>query len=379
MEKFDLILKNGRILDPSQNIDMDGDVAISGKKIAYVGASIDAQAKRSFDMSGFIVCPGLFDVHAHINYRGQANGMPPDLADIPYGVTYVFDAGSTGISAYRALADMLSLRDVKSKLALNVSPIGLIMTTKANESVDPALWDMDAFEEAIDYCGDRFWGFKIRISKHIVGNLGLYPLEKTIELAERYGKKVMIHATNPPEEMGVVSEMLRPGDILSHVYHGTGLDIFTSGILDEKVRASQKRGVIMDVSPGMGNFSLAVAKRAIAEGFYPDTISTDLNTTNWNNPMVFSLTAVMSKFLAMGMSLPEVIRTVTSNAAKAMQEDGLGTLKAGTPADITVLKLIPKKFQHFDKFGNTLDSDQMLTAAMTVVNGRVLYQSTETL
>ena len=135
----------------------------------------------------------------------------------------------------------------------------------------------------------------------------------------------------------------------------------------------------MDVSPGMGNFSLAVAKRAVAEGFYPDTISTDLNTTNWNNPMVFSLTAVMSKFLAMGMPLPEVIRSVTSNAAKAMDEDNLGTLKVNTPADITVLKLVSKKFQHFDKFGSTLDSDQMLSAAMTVVNGRVLYQSTETL
>lgn len=377
--KFDLLLKDGRIIDPSQNIDMIGDIAVNQKKIAYLGASTQASAKKTYDMSGYIICPGLIDIHTHINYRGQANGMPVDLADIPYGVTYAFDAGSTGISAYKALLQMLANCDTRSKIALNVSPIGLIMTTKVNEPVNPALWDMDAFEEAIEYGQDRIWGFKIRISKNIIGEQGLYPLEKTIELAEHYGKKVMIHATNPPEEIGTVAELLRPGDILSHIFHGTGLHLYATGSIDRKIRDSQGRGVIMDVSPGQGNFSLAVAKRAIEDKFYPNTLSTDLNASNWNNPMVFSLTAVMSKFMALGMSLNDVIRTTTVTPAKAMQEVDLGTLKLGTTADITALKIIQKNVLFFDKFNNTLRGDQILSTVMTIVNGKILYQSTETL
>ena len=135
----------------------------------------------------------------------------------------------------------------------------------------------------------------------------------------------------------------------------------------------------MDVSPGQGNFSLAVAKRAIEDKFYPNTLSTDLNASNWNNPMVFSLTAVMSKFMALGMSLNDVIRTTTVTAAKAMQEVDLGTLKLGTTADITALKIIQKNALFFDKFNNTLYGDQILSAVMTIVNGKILYQSTETL
>lgn len=377
---YDIIIKNGRILDPGQNLDQKADVAISNGEIVQISPQINEPAVRTVNAEGCIVCPGLMDIHTHINYRGQDNGMAVDLGNIPYGVTYAVDAGSTGISSYRAFLLMLNSCDTRTKVFLNVSPTGLIMPSKVEEPVDPSLWDRASFDEAIREYGDAILGFKIRISKNIVKELGIAPLDATVELAQSYHKKVMIHATNPPIPMAEVVEHMRSGDIISHIYHGNGLHLFADGEMSERVREAQRRGICMDVSPGQGNFSIAVARRAIAEGFLPDTISTDMNRANWNHPMVFSLTAVMSKMMALGMQLPDVIQATTWNAAKAIgEEKRLGALLVGRSADITVLRQVNRPVTWFDKYGNIAQGTTVLSPVSTIVNGKLLYQSIETL
>jgi len=376
----DILIRGGRLYDPGIGLDRTGDLAITGRNIAAMCPDEPVAAARTINAEGCLVLPGLIDIHTHLNRFGTYIGMNPDIAGIPMGVTAMVDGGSTGVSNVRAFLRQLDGYEIKTKIALNICAGGQIMSTQYTECVDPAVWDIGLFERVFEDYSDRIIGLKIRTSRNIVGELGMIPLQKTVELAEHLGTRVIVHSTNPPCTMAELADMLRPGDMIAHMYHGNGNTILENGAVAEGVKAAQERGILFDVSQGQGNFAIPVAGQAIAEGFYPDTVSTDLNIESWNNPLVFSLLMTMSKLLALGLPLDKLIVGVTSVPAEVMGLGGrLGTLSLGSCADVTVVQYRERPTTFADLYKNTLKANRILLPMATVIDGQIQYQSPETL
>lgn len=304
--------------------------------------------------------------------------MPVDIVNIPNSVTATADAGSTGVSNYRGLLDYLSTCETKTKIMLNVSACGIIMPTQFGEPVDPALWDVGLFDEAFAECGEKLIGLKIRISRDIVGELGLTPLKKAVELAERYQTRVIVHPTNPPATMEEIVSILRTGDVLTHVYHGEGNSILDGEKVLDAIWEARARGVLFDCANGKANTKLTVVRQALKNNFLPDTISTDLTLTSWKNPWIFSLPVVMSKYMALGLTLEEVILCTTANAAEQLGMAGdWGTLQEGSSADISILELKDRISCYPDRYGDFTEGHRMLMPRGTVIDGSALYVSAE--
>ena len=355
---IDLLIRNGTIFDPGQKLNQTGDIAVHRGVIIAVGQNLEYKAERELNAKGFYVVPGLIDVHTHINWKGNYIGMPADLGCIPNGVTATIDAGSTGVSNYRALVQYMDTCEVKTKMMLHASASGQIMSKQFAENIDPDVWNLDLFERAFEELKGRVIGLKLRVSRNVVKEMGLYPLEKAVQLAEHLGKD----------------------DVMCHMYHGEGHTILEKGKISEELWKSRERGVIYDVSQGKGNFSIKLAGEAIRQGFLPDTISTDLNIENWNDPWDFSLLMTMSKLMALGMSFEQVIYTTTAAAAKMFGEPGkLGILKEETPADITILQIADQKIVFRDKYDDTVEGHQILKPMATIIDGNLRYCSSDML
>ena len=373
--KADYLIRNGRLLDPGKGLDEVADLAVKDGKIAALGGRLDIESEHVLNAEGLLVTAGAMDIHAHIYDAGVWNGMPADLAAIPMGVTAVVDAGSAGVSNYQGLLRICERGRIRSKIMLNVSACGIIMPSQFSEPVDPSLWNLELFDRAFQRFGGQIIGLKLRINREVVGELGLEPLKRAVKLAERYGTRVIAHVTNAPESMSAVADCMRAGDVFCHVYHGTDHTILdSSGKVEQGVLEARKRGVIFDAAPGRGNFSLAVARQAIQQGFLPDTISTDVTLQNWHNPIAGQLPLVMSKFLALGLSVEDIVTRVTEMPALQFGIDGLGTLEAGTPADISIFKLVEKKTKFADKFGNFVTGDRIFLPMGTMIGGQLLYR-----
>lgn len=376
----DLLIKNGRIFDPGQKLDIVGDIAVYKGKIAEIAPVLTCDSRKTVDAKGFFVVPGLIDVHTHINWKGNYIGMPADLGLIPGGVTATIDAGSTGVSNFRSLLRYLDTCEIKAKLMLHVSAGGQMMSKQYAENIDPAVWDRDLFERAFEDYGKRIAGLKLRVSTDVVGSLELIPLKRAVELADHLHTRVFVHPTDPPKTMEEVVSVLRPGDVLCHMYHNEGHTIMERGEVTEEIWKAKERGVVFDVSQGRGNFSIRLAEKCIRQGFIPDTISTDLNIENWNAPWDFSLLMTMSKFMALGMSFSDVIRCTTSNAAAVYGEpDGMGTLKTDTDADISILSIEEKKIPFTDKYGDRIIGKQVIKPMVTIIKGNIFYCSCDVL
>ncbi len=376
----DILIRGGRILDPASGIDRIGSVAISQGKIVSLDASEKTKANHVIDARGALILPGLIDMHTHISRRSTHIGLNPDIACIPNGVTMAVDCGSSGVSNYEAVLRTLRDFEIRSKLILHVSAGGQIMSTQFAENTDPRVWNTALFERAFRLHKKELVGLKIRASRNVLKELGITPIKKAVELAKHLGTRLFVHSTDPICSMGELASMLRKGDVLTHMYHGEGNTILKNGKVDEFISAARERGVVFDVAQGQGNLSLEVARSAIAQGFQPDVISTDLNIPNWNSPLVFSLLMTMSKFLSLGMSLEDVIKAVTFAPAKTLGlEDELGTLREGTIADLSVLRLSEKPTLFKDKYGNELVAQKKFEPLATIIGGEVQFQHSDTL
>lgn len=373
MQKVDLLIRNGRVIDPARNLDAIANVAVRQGEIVACEAEISA--KKEIDASGCIVAPGLIDHHGHINYLGSDIGSPPDLTAIPGGVTAMADCGCTGVSNCRAFYDQLKNCLIKTKLYINVSPLGQ-STKQFTEQIDPESWDYEQFETAFRYCGDDALGLKIRISNKIVGASGLKTLVAGLAYAERLGKHVLVHVPDPPVPQAEVVELLRPGDIFCHVYHQKGFTILENGSVSRAVLKARERGVLFDSAHGQNNFSWQVAEAAVSEGFFPDIISSDLTSKTFCSAPLYNMPYILTKFLLLGMDLRDVIRCVTVNPAKVMGLKG-GTLAPGSCADIAILKLKDGHYSFPDSMGEIRNWDHLLVNQLTVLDGTVVYRNPE--
>ncbi len=373
--KVDLLIKNGRVIDPSTGTNGIKDIAVVGKKLADIETAPEVEAKQEIDASGLLVVPGLVDAHCHLNYLGSAGGLPADAALLPMGVTAAADAGSTGVSNCRMLFHQLGFQKLKTRVYLNVSAGGQIMSSHFPESMDYSKWDDELFSAAIEDGGGKVVGFKIRTSRKVVGDRGMKPMEAALSLARRFHMPLVVHPTDPPVGVGTLASMLERGDILCHIYNGQGKTAVEGDGLSPGVSEAHDAGVIYDVAHGRGNFSYEVAETALALGLYPDMISTDMSAANWNQQPLLGLPAVMSKFLGLGLPLEAVVKCATQAPAKALGMEGeWGTLRPGTCADIALLELKPAKGMFCDCSGAKRRADQILTAKATVLDGQIVYR-----
>lgn len=374
----ELAIRNGRIFDPAANVDFIGDIIIDNGVIVEAAPFSETKADLNIDADGLTVTPGWIDIHGHLYEGATPNGLPVDIAAIPMGITAIADAGSSGVANYPNLLKYLLNSKIRAKLMLNVSACGIIMPSQFPEPLDPKKWDIELFKKAWKICGDDMMGLKVRISKNVVGELGLLPLKKAVEVAEEINTRVIVHTTDPCATMSEVASCLRKGDVICHMYHGSGHTILTpEGKIEEGVLEARARGVLFDAASGRGNFSFDVARAAIKEGFLPDSISTDVTLQNWNHPYAGQLPTVMSKYLPLGMSAADIVKRVTAGPAEQFGTDGLGTLAVGSPADITVFRLEEKPMQYRDKFGKSVACEEIFVPKATVIGGALLYRSVD--
>lgn len=378
---FDLLISGGQVIDPSQGISQSVDLGINGGRIAHVGHIPGARARDVIDARGLIVTPGLIDIHVHV-YDGVAPlGIPADPNCLRRGVTSVIDAGSAGANTFPGfVAQVVRVAETRVFALLNISVIGqssYSMETQAGELLDLRYADPAAAVRTIEAHRDLIVGIKVRLSRNIAGSndLGALALAKEAAMAVRL--PVMVHIGATQASLREILALLGERDVVTHVFHG-----HDGGVLDERLRVlpevedAAARGVRFDVGHGGGSFSFAVAEAAMRQGLLPGTISSDVHRWNVDGP-VFDLATTLSKFLLLGMSLEEVIRRATVNAASTFRlPGGLGSLIAGAPADVSLFALESGRFELRDALGfgrppTTRIADRRLVPVITVKSGRV--------
>lgn len=396
---YDLLLKGGRVIDAAAGLDAVADVAIAAGRIAAVAPHIPpSNAATVHDVAGKIVAPGLIDMHAHV-YPGVTPelGIEPERDCLAKGVTTILDAGSAGaytIVGFRRFIVEPSRPRILS--LLNISTIGMPSTgASLPETGWIELLDVPAAVDAARAHAGLVVGLKVRMSQYIVRECGMEPLYRTLAAAEQAGLPLMVHIGCTPRPLGELLDLLRPGDIVTHtytafagmdspdggktlrqIYHipmGTGMTLLDAagGVIPEAL-AARERGVIFDVGHGRGSFSFDVARPAIAAGFLPDTIGSDLHAGSIAGP-VHDLPTVMSRFLHIGMTLHQVLEAVTARPARILGMAGeIGTLAPGAVADVTVLDLQHGEYTYRDAPGNTIVGDSRLWPHMTLRAGQIV-------
>ncbi len=371
----DLLIRNGTVIDPAQGLCGPGQVAIRNGKFLALPDNADVAARTIFDASGCLVVPGLVDFHCHFYFRSTFTGLNPDLAFLCTGVTTAVDQGSSGLANFRNFMDAMAHASVKFRAFMQVSAPGQSSIAYAPEPYVPERWDRDAFRAAMEYGGERFCGLKMRASRNAVLDGGERIFHEAVRLAEDLHTRLVVHIPDPPMPQSHIARALRPGDAMSHIFHGRGHTIYENGRIAPEIRRAQERGVFMDIAHGGVHLSYEVARRAIGDGFFPDTISTDQVVQNWLFPEVYNLNYVMSQLLALGMSVPEIIRAVTATPAKAAGLEGrAGSMAPGLAADVVVFKLVDTDLTFINSWQETLPATQLFVPQAVFLDGDLVYK-----
>jgi dihydroorotase len=372
--KFDLVIANGDVLDPSQGLRGKRDLGIKNGQVAAILPVIPTdRSVQRIDAAGKLVTPGLIDLHTHLCPH-LGIGLP---ADELVGITATTTAVSAGDAGAYTFGNFRHGVVPQSRTRLfafvHISTIGLAGGLAPGEMLNIDYANVDACAKAVAENADLVLGVKVRITDSVVGQNGLEPLRRAIRAAEIAGKpfRVMCHIGAAPGSLSDLLDLLRPGDILTHAYSGAGNNTVQNGqVLPAALRAKQ-RGVVVDVGHGAGSFDFTVAAPAIAQGFTPDTISSDIHAVSINTPGYPTLPWVMSKFLAMGLSLEDVVAKTTLEPAKIIgRVPGLGTLMIGAPADISILDMVDGPVEFVDTRNNRRTGDKKLVPVLTVRAGR---------
>ncbi len=370
---YDLLVKGGRVVDPSQELNAVRDVALVDGKIAAIEECIpETSAREVLDATDLIVTPGLIDLHVHAFWGATAYGMEPDIGNIAKGVTTALDTGSAGASNFSAFRRyVLERSDTRLFALLNISAMGMIWP-RIGELTDLRWADVQEAVRVSRENRDFVLGIKARLSRGYAGENDIEALKRTIEAAAAIDGFVMIHVKDTETPLEEITAMLRPGDVVTHAFHGKSEGVLDNvGRVIDRFREDQQRGVIFDIGHGSGSFSFRVAEKALAQGFLPDNISSDLYNSNVEGP-VFDQITTLSKFLWLGMPLYEVIRRSTEITAQIMGLEGsLGTLKVGAEGDVTILRVGEGRFTLTDSERVSVEAPQKLNHVRTIKSGRI--------
>ncbi len=376
--QYDLLLKGGHVIDPKNNLDAVRDVAVTGNRIAAIAENLSpAQARRTIDVSGLYVTPGLVDIHVHafvgdpmgvVGVDGDTNVFP-DHTCLRLGVTTVVDAGSSGWRTFPVFRRSIIDRSRTRILAmLNIAGIGMLVDELEQ---NPADMDPQKTAEVAKKNADVVVGIK---SAHW-RQPNFISVEKAVEAGKLADIPVMVDfgyflPERPYQQL--VLDKLRPGDISTHFYRWPAPILDANEKLLPYLAVARRRGVKFDVGHGGGSFHFRQAEPAVKQGFWPDSISTDLHANSLNGSMIDMLN-VMSKFLAMGIPLQEVIRESTTNPATEVKRPELGQIGVGADADVAVLRLDKGKFGFVDVRGGWIEGGERLSCEMTIRAGRIVF------
>ena len=344
----DLLIKGGRVIDPSVGLDAIRDIAIAAGKIVAVEADIAGDASQTIDARGKIVAPGLIDIHTH---AGRSKEGPALL--VQDGVTGWVDAGSAGADNIDQIATVARTGPQVGRALVNIARTGVI--SPAGELHDMNAANVALAQGAIARHRDVVVGVKARLSENVADANDLEALRRAQEAAAPFNLPVMIHIGQSFSPMRAILPLLKRGDIVTHMYAPA-----PNGILDDKgrlfpdVAAARRRGIIFDFGNGtLDHFDWATVERATKQGFWPDTISTDWNVMSKTTGVV-DFPNVMSKFIMFGMPLSQIIACATVNAARVFPSfDDRGTLNVGAPADVAILELRDGTFEFVDNYKGT--------------------------
>lgn len=372
---YDLLLKGGTLLDPSQDLHQRCDVAFRHGRVAAFAPDLLIDAAREvIDVTGNLITPGLIDIHGHFFYRGWPGAVDPDAACLPAGVTTAVDAGSTGWGNFPALREYI-LRPSHTRLYafVHLCATGLTsLTARIGELHNLAFAQTDQAMRCIAENPEHVLGVKVRIDHRATGEANAIPaLEMARQVADATRSQMMVHVSNTPLPLVRIFDFMRPGDIATHILNGHAHGILDgNGRIRPEVREARARGIILDVGHAGVHFDLNVGRAAVAQEFWPDTLSTDIHTPPPER-VVYDLLGVMSTFLALEMPLAAVISSVTDKAAAAMGKSGeLGTLRVGSVGDAAVLELQEGDFTFVDAAGHQVQAGQRLSALLTIKDGR---------
>ena len=361
--KYDLIVKGGRVIDPSQKLNAIRDIAIAGGRIAAVKASIDGDAVQTIDARGKLVVPGLIDIHTH---AARVNDGPTlCLRD---GVTGFIDAGSQGADRISETVSVAKSAPQQGRVLINIGRAGIL---PEGDTMDIKRADVAAARDAIGRNRDIVVGVKARLSRDVAGDHDYEVLQRAQEVASAFNLPVMIHMGQTMSPLSKLFPLLKQGDIVTHMFAPPPNSIIDdAGHILPEVTAARRRGVWFDVGNGRtGHLRWDTTDQIVKAGFLPDTFSTDW-TPEGRSAGVIDFPNVMSKFLMLGMPLDQVIARATTNPARVFKVfAGRGTLNVGAPADIAVLELRDGTFEFVDNYQNKRNGRQRLFPAGTVLGG----------
>lgn len=373
-----LLIRGGRVLDPGAGTDGEKSLLIrDGKVEALLSPGEQVAEADVFNAAGCLVTPGLIDFHAHF-YPGAELGFDPDELYPPMGVTAACDPGSTGASNFPGSRRwVLERSPLTLRALLHISALGLAGFPRMPDLAWRGLVDEEAVVKAFAEHGDWLLGVKLRYEDGQLGELGTDALPLAARVARRVAKPLFVHVTGAPEPMREYLRHFQEGDVVVHPYHGKGPGILLDerGRVCEAAKSARERGVLFDVGRARGHFDWKVAEAAMAEGFWPDIISSDLTVFSKDVEAV-RLPGVMAQFLHLGMSLPAVVERVTARPAAAMGLAGaLGTVRPGARADIAIWRVEEKARDVVDGAGVSRVVRPWLEPVQTYVEGRLAWSA----
>ena len=374
--RYDLLLTGGNVIDPAQGLSGRMDVAFIDGKIASISENISSEtAKDVVAVNDKLVMPGLIDLHGHFAHKITPFRADPDTTCLPIGVTTAVDTGSTGwinFPGFRAY--VMERVDTRLYAFLHLSSLGVttVLTLGIPDTEDFRLAREEEAVQCIEENRDLILGIKVRLSPHGTTAANAVPsMEMARRVAEKTNTKIMVHVMDSPLPMKEVFDYLRPGDVVTHAFHGTEHNITTDGIrVRDEAWEAREKGVIFDTGCFMRHFSLPLCRAAVEQGFDPDTISTDIvgprpGTTCYN------LLEVMSIFLELGMEVDEIVRATTINPSKVIGDEGLGSLVIGSVGDVAVLDIVAGDFYYEDQLGDSIRANKRFEHVVTVKDGAI--------
>jgi dihydroorotase len=376
-QQYDLLIKNGHVIDPKNHINAIKDIAVTNGKIAKVGNDISStQSKKTIDASGLYVVPGFIDIHTHVfvgstpdKFANGVNSVSPDDFSFRSGVTTVVDAGTSGWRNFPLFKEQVIDRSQTRVLAfLNIAANGM-----SGKPTEEEVSDMNADSAALvaEKYKDIIVGIKIG---HYTGT-DWAPFNKALDAAKKSNMPMFVECHLPQYSLQDQLQKMRPGDIITHSYEQITerMPVVDSG---GKVRSyvldAQKKGVLFDLGHGGAGFWFSQAVPAFQQGLAPNSFGSDLHRFSMNAGMK-SMLNIMSKYMAIGMSLEDVVTRATWNSAKSIKRDDLGNLGVGAVADIAVLSVQNGKFGFVDAGGNKIEGNKKLEAELTVRAGKIVW------
>ncbi|MBW7921746.1 MAG: amidohydrolase/deacetylase family metallohydrolase [Rubellimicrobium sp.] len=368
----DLVIAGARVIDPAQGLDAVRDVAFADGRVAGIGDGLQGRDRR--DGAGMILTPGLIDLHTHVYWGGTSLGVDADAYGRKTAATTVVDTGSAGPGNFAGFrAHVIERAQVRILVYLHVSFAGIFAfspTIMVGES-----WDMRlmAARDAVAVARDspeHIIGIKVRVGRNSSGDNGIGPLLVGLDAADKAGIPLMLHIDEAPPSYAEVVDLLRPGDVLTHAFRPfPNAPCDGQGRIRDAVLRGRERGVLFDIGHGMGSFSWETAQAMAGQGFWPDSISSDVHAMCIDGP-AHDLLRTMTKFLALGMPLADVIRAATEAPARALRRPELGTLAVGSTGDASLIALEDREIALEDVLGEIVTHPQRLTARGMVIGGQ---------